>query len=100
MNSGQSMYSTLASFVLSAATKPLLAHVIQTRFRRIQLRVKALNKVCGTCMALYKIVELEMYSKNKQTSRQPAEDWLPSTPFLMGVSGPSMSGKGVLIHIC
>ena len=44
------------------------------------------------------MVDLEVYSKNKQKSRQPAADWLPSTPFLMGVSGPSMSGKGVLIQ--
>ena len=44
------------------------------------------------------MVDLEVYSKNKQKSRQPEADWLPSTPFLMGASGPSMSGKGVLIQ--
>ena len=44
------------------------------------------------------MVELELYSKNKQKARQPAAEWLPSTPFLMGTSGPSMSGKGVLIQ--
>ena len=44
------------------------------------------------------MVDLEVYSKNKQKSRQPGADWLPPTPFLMGVSGPSMSGKGVLIQ--
>ena len=45
------------------------------------------------------MVDLEVYSKNnKQKSRQPEADWLPSTPLLMGVSGPSMSGKGVLIQ--
>ena len=44
------------------------------------------------------MVDLEVYSKHTQKSRQPAADWLPSTPFLMGVSGPSMSGKGVLIQ--
>ena len=44
------------------------------------------------------MVELEAYSKKKQKARQPEAEWLPSTPFLMGVSGPSMSGKGVLIQ--
>ena len=44
------------------------------------------------------MVELEVYTKKKQKARQPEADWLPSTPFLMGVSGPSMSGKGVLIQ--
>ena len=44
------------------------------------------------------MVELEMYSKKKQKARQPEAEWLPSTQFLMGVSGPSMSGKGVLIQ--
>ena len=44
------------------------------------------------------MVEIEVYSKKKDKLRQPAADWLPSTPFLMGVSGPSMSGKGVLIQ--
>ena len=44
------------------------------------------------------MVDLEVYSKNKQKSRQPDAAWLLSTPFLMGVSGPSMSGKGVLIQ--
>ena len=44
------------------------------------------------------MVELEVYSKKKQKARQPEAEWLPSTPFLMGVSGPSMSGKGVLIQ--
>ena len=44
------------------------------------------------------MVDLDVYSKNKQKSRQPEADWLPSTPFLMGASGPSMSGKGVLIQ--
>ena len=44
------------------------------------------------------MVDIEVYSKNKQKTRQPAADWLPSTPFLMGASGPSMSGKGVLIQ--
>ena len=43
-------------------------------------------------------VNIEVYSRNKQKTRQPAADWLPSTPFLMGASGPSMSGKGVLIQ--
>ena len=44
------------------------------------------------------MVEIEVYSKKKDKLRQPASDWLPSTPFLMGVSGPSMSGKGILIQ--
>jgi len=43
------------------------------------------------------MAEVEVYSKPKQKLRQPAQDWLPSTPFLMAASGPSMSGKGVLI---
>ena len=42
------------------------------------------------------MVEIEVYSKKKDKLRQPAADWLPSTPFLMGISGPSLSGKGVL----
>ena len=42
------------------------------------------------------MVELEVYSKTKQKSRQPAAEWLPSTPFLMGLSAPSMGGKTVL----
>ena len=42
------------------------------------------------------MVEIEVYSKKKDKLRQPASDWLPSTPFLMGISGPSLSGKGVL----
>ena len=41
------------------------------------------------------MVEIEVYSKKKDKLRQPAAEWSPSTPFLMGVSGPSMSGKGV-----
>ena len=44
------------------------------------------------------MVEIEVYSKKKDKLRQPAADWLPSTPFLMGVSGPSMSGKGVFVQ--
>ena len=44
------------------------------------------------------MVDIEVYSKPKQKLRQPAAEWLPSTPFLMGASGPSMSGKGVLIQ--
>ena len=44
------------------------------------------------------MVDIEVYSKPKQKLRQPAADWRPSTPFLMGASGPSMSGKGVLIQ--
>ena len=44
------------------------------------------------------MVEIEVYSKKKDKLRQPAADWLPSTPFLMGVSGPSMCGKGCLIQ--
>ena len=44
------------------------------------------------------MVDIEGYSKPKHKVRQPAAEWLPSTPFLMGASGPSMSGKGVLIQ--
>ena len=43
------------------------------------------------------MVDIEVYTNNDKL-RQPAAEWLPSTPFLMGVSGPSMSGKGVLIQ--
>ena len=47
------------------------------------------------------MVEIEVFSKSKDKLRQPAEDWLPKVPFLMGVSGPSMSGKGILIsNLC
>ena len=45
------------------------------------------------------MVEIEVYSKKKDKLRQPAAEWLPSAPFLMSVSGPSMSGKGVLQQI-
>ena len=44
------------------------------------------------------MVDIEVYTKKKDKLRQPAAEWRPSTPFLMGVSGPSMSGKGVLIQ--
>ena len=44
------------------------------------------------------MVEIEVYSKKKDKLRQPAADWLPSTPFLMSVSGPSMSGTGVYVQ--
>ena len=44
------------------------------------------------------MVDIEVYTKKKDKVRQPAAEWLPSTPFLMGVSGPSMSGKGVLVQ--
>ena len=44
------------------------------------------------------MVDIEVYTKKKDKLRQPAAEWLPSTPFLMGVSGPSMSGKGVLVQ--
>ena len=44
------------------------------------------------------MVEIEVYSKKKDKLRQPAAEWLPSTPFLMSVSGPSMSGKGIFIQ--
>jgi len=44
------------------------------------------------------MVDIEVYTKKRDKTRQPAAEWLPSTPFLMGVSGPSMSGKGVLIQ--
>ena len=42
------------------------------------------------------MVDIEVYTKKKDKLRQPAAEWLPSTPFLMGISGPSLSGKGVL----
>ena len=42
------------------------------------------------------MVELQVYNKTKQKSRQPAAECLPSTPFLMGLSAPSMGGKTVL----
>ena len=41
------------------------------------------------------MVEIVPYPTKKQKLRQPAAEWLPSAPFLMSVSGPSMSGKGV-----
>ena len=44
------------------------------------------------------MVDIEVYSKPKQKLRQPANGWLPSTPFLMGVSGPSVAGTGVMNH--
>ena len=44
------------------------------------------------------MADIEVYTKKKDKLRQPAQDWLPSVPFLMAVSGPSMSGKGVLIQ--
>ena len=44
------------------------------------------------------MVEILPYSTKKQKLRQPAAEWLPSKPFLMGASAPSMSGKGVLIQ--
>ena len=44
------------------------------------------------------MVDIEVYSKKRDKLRQPAADWLPSTPFLMSVSGPSMSGKGVYVQ--
>ena len=50
---------------------------------------------------LWPYIRLWIYKcipKNKQKYRQPAEEWLPSIPFLMAVSGPSMSGKGVFIQ--
>ena len=40
------------------------------------------------------MVDIGVYSKPKQKLRQPAAEWLPSTPFRMGVSGPRMCGKG------
>ena len=42
------------------------------------------------------MVDLEVYNKTKQKSRQPASSFLPSTPFLMIVAAPSMGGKTVL----
>ena len=44
------------------------------------------------------MVDIEVYTKKKDKLRQPATEWLPSTPFIMGVSGPSMSGKGVFVQ--
>ena len=44
------------------------------------------------------MVEIVPYPAKKQKLRQPASEWLPSVPFLMGISGPSLSGKGVLIQ--
>ena len=43
-----------------------------------------------------KMVDIEVYTKKKDKLRQAAPEWLPPTPFLMGISGPSMSGKGIL----
>ena len=42
------------------------------------------------------MVELEVYSKKKQKTKQPEAEWLPSTPFLMGLCAPGMGGKTVL----
>ena len=42
------------------------------------------------------MADIEVYTKENDKLRQPAAEWLPSTPFLMGISGPSLSGKGVL----
>ena len=44
------------------------------------------------------MVDIEVYSKSKSKSRQPAADWLCKLPALLACSGPSMSGKGVLIQ--
>ena len=44
------------------------------------------------------MVDITPFSRRKEKLRQPALEWLPSTPFLMGVSGPSMAGKGLLIQ--
>ena len=44
------------------------------------------------------MVEIVPYPTKKQKLRQPAAEWLPSVPFLMGISGPSMCGKGCLIQ--
>ena len=44
------------------------------------------------------MVEIEVYSKSKSKARQPQADWLPKLPCLLACSGPSMSGKGVLIQ--
>ena len=44
------------------------------------------------------MVDIEVYSKSKSKARQPAADWLCKLPALLACSGPSMSGKGVLIQ--
>ena len=44
------------------------------------------------------MVDIEVCTKPKQKLRQPSAEWLPSTPSRMGVSGPSMAGKGLLIR--
>ena len=44
------------------------------------------------------MVDIVPYPTKKQKLRRPAAEWLPTTPFLMGISGPSMSGKGILIQ--
>ena len=44
------------------------------------------------------MVDIVPYPTKNQKLRQPAAEWLPSVPFLMSVSGPSMSGKGMLIQ--
>ena len=64
------------------------------------LQVAIVDLACITYGVIFKktMVEIEVYTKKKDKLRQPAAEWLPSTPFLMGVSGPSMSGKGVLIQ--
>ena len=42
------------------------------------------------------MVDIEVYTKKKDKLRQAAPEWPPPTPFPMGISGPSMSGKGIL----
>ena len=42
------------------------------------------------------MVDLHFYDKSKQKSRQPAAEWLPSTPMLCILAAPSMGGKTVL----
>ena len=65
------------------------------------LQVAIVDLACITYGVIFKkqMVEIEVYSKKKDKFRQAEAEWLPSNPFLMGVSGPSMSGKGVLVKI-
>ena len=62
------------------------------------LQVAIVDLACITYGVIFKkqMVEIVPYPTQKQKLRQPASEWLPSVPFLMGISGPSLSGKGVL----
>ena len=99
--SGPCTSSMRAGAKASVATIPSTALLKQIKWVSPRVLLARVGLACTTFGVTYKrsaMVDIEVYSKPKQKTRQPAEEWLPSTPFLMGVSGPSMAGKGVLIQ--